>query len=178
MKIFLLSSAILLAVFLWAGSVYDINIELVASGQPVSLSSFAGKKVIITSFSADNPDTVQLRFLDSLQAADTSLQIIAVPAIDSSNTFSDQSIANLQDSLLLNFIITKSASVSKDAGSNQQALFHWLTNAAENGHFDADVTGPGQLFIISRSGILYSVLESNVPVAVLTSVLSQEPPLQ
>jgi glutathione peroxidase len=164
----------LLSIFSERDSIYDIDIQLVASGQPVSMYSFANKKILIATISSDNPDTVQLRFLDSLQTTDTSLNVVAVPLIAGNDGGSDRLIANLQNSMALDFIITKSARVKKNEGINQHSLFRWLTNVTGNGHFDTDVGGPGQLFIISRSGILYSVLENNVPLHILTIVLKQE----
>ena len=165
---------ILLSIFLGRDSIYDIDIQLVASGQPVSMYSFANKKILIATISSANPDTVQLRFLDSLQTADTSLSIIAVPVIAGKDGGNDRFIANLQSSMALDFIITKSARAKKNEGSNQHSLFRWLTNVTGNGHFDADAGGPGQLFVISRSGILYGVLEKNVPLHILTNTLKQE----
>ncbi|MEP7373202.1 MAG: hypothetical protein ABI675_07390 [Chitinophagaceae bacterium] len=172
----LFSSAILLLFFLGRESIYDINIQIVSSGQPVSMSSFANQKIIIATINAVNPDTVQLRYFDSLQTADKSLIIIAVPVVDSSGAGNDRQFAKLQKSMSLDFIITRPARVTKNAGAKQHALFRWLTNVTGNGHFDTDVRTPGQLFIISRSGILYSVLESNVPARILSGVLNQEPP--
>jgi glutathione peroxidase-family protein len=171
----LFPSAILLIFFLGQENIYDIDIQLVSSGQPIGMSSFAGKKIVIATIRAANPDTAQLRFFDSLQTADQSLVVIAVPVIDSSGVGNDRFIARLQNSLSLDFIITRSARVTKNAGNGQLSLFRWLTNATGNGHFDTDVRAPGQLFIISKNGILYSVLERNTPARVLFRTLSQEP---
>jgi len=170
----LFSTVILLSIFFGQDSVYDIDIQLVASGQPVSMYSFANKKILIATINSVNPDTVQFRFLDSLQAGDTSLIVIAVPVIAGNDAVNDRIIADLQNSMALDFIITKSTRVKKNEGTNQHSLFRWLTNVTGNGHFDTDVGGPGQFFIISRSGILYSVLENNVPPQILTDVLKQE----
>jgi len=165
---------ILLSIFYGQDSIYDIDIQLVASGQPVSMYSFANKKILIATISSINPDTLQLRFLDSLQTADASLSVIAVPVIAGNDAGNDRFIANLQNSMALDFIITKSARVKKSDGNNQHSLFRWLTNVTGNGHFDTDVGDPGQIFIISRRGILYSVFENNVPRHILTNTLKQE----
>jgi len=165
---------ILLASFLGRDSIYDMDIQLVGSGQPISMYSFANKKILIATISSTSPDTVQLRFLDSLQTSDTSLSIVAVPVLAGNNAVNDRFIAELQNRMALDFIITKSARVKKNEGTNQHSLFRWLTNVTGNGHFDADVGDPGQLFIVSRSGVLYSVLEKHVPLHILTNVLKQE----
>ena len=164
----------LLSIFFSLDNIYDLDIQLVASGQPVSMYSFANKKILIATISSDSPDTVLLRFLDSLQTADTSLKVMAVPVIAGNDAVNDRFIADLQNSMALDFIITKSARARKNEGANQHSLFRWLTNVTRNGHFDTDVGGPGQLFIISRSGILYSVLENNVPRQILNRVLKQD----
>jgi len=165
---------VLLSISFGRDSIYDIDIQLVASGQPISMNSFANKKILIATISGASPDTVQLRFLDSLQTTDSSLTVIAVPVIAGNDAGNDRFIANLQNSMALDFIITKSARVKKNEGSNQHSLFRWLTNVTGNGHFDTDVGDLGQIFIISRSGILYSVLEHNVPLHILTNTLKQE----
>jgi hypothetical protein len=41
-------------------------------------------------------------------------------------------------------------------------------------HFDADADTAGQLFIISKTGVLYSVLSPDVADDVLTQVLEQD----
>lgn len=173
MKLFILPVTILITIFWWQESIYNIEVEPVEGGSAFSLSLFAGKKIVITTISSANPDTVQLRFLDSLQNADTSLKVIAVPSIDLSEPGSDEAIANLKAGLSLSFTITRSAMVKKSAGSDQQPLLKWLTDVNENSHFDIDAEATGQLFIVSSTGILYSVLKSDVPAEVLTKVLNQ-----
>lgn len=176
MKLIFLTAIIVITNFSLQGNIYDIEVQPVEGGSPVSLSSFAGKKILFTTISSLNPDTTQLALLDSLQKSDSSLQVIAVPAADlGGGAGSDQVIKSLKADLSLGFMITQTAMVTKNSGTDQVAVFKWLTNVSENGHFDMDVNTKGQLFIVSRSGILYSVLESNVPANILSSVLNQEP---
>lgn len=173
MKFFILPAAALITVLWWQGSIYNIDVQPIEGGSPVSLSSFANKKIVITTIRSVNPDTAQLNFLDSLQRADTSLKVIAVPSTDIGGAGNDNTIAGLKAALSLGFIITRSARVQKNAGSDQYPLFKWLTHVNENGHFDMDANATGQLFVVSRNGILYSVLGSDVPAAILAQVLNQ-----
>lgn len=153
-------------------NIYNIQIESVA-GNNISMASYSNKKILITTISSVSPSVNQLQFLDSIQNADTSLRIIAVPAKDIDGVGNDMVIASLIDSLDLNIVVTKSAYVKKSAGNNQFPLFKWLTDVNENMHFNTDVESIGQFFIVSKNGILYSVLGNDVPPEIFNQVLSQ-----
>lgn len=174
MKTKILSAALLITVINWRSSIYDVQVEPVEGGNAISMSSYVNKKIVITVINAARPSVSQLLWLDSLQRANASLKIIAVPAIDLSDVVSDVSIAALKTGLSLDFVITRAANVKKSAGNNQHPLFKWLTHVSENAHFDRDVESTGQLFIVSRTGTLYSVLNDDVPVAMISRVLNQE----
>lgn len=167
-----LSACLFFIIVPYQSSIYDIPIESI-SGNNISMSSFANKKILITTFSSIMPNVSQLQYLDSLQNSNTSLIVIAVPANDFGGIGNDATLANLINSLSIDILILKSAYVKKNAGNNQQPLFKWLTNVNENNHFDVDVEAIGQMFIVSGNGILYSVLGENVPDTVLNQVLSQ-----
>lgn len=158
--------------FSFQSSIYDLQIESI-SGNNISMSSYANKKILITTISSVSPDIIQIEYLDSLQNSDSALRIIAVPAKDLGGSGNDAILALLADSLGIDITITKSAYVKKSAGSNQHPLFRWLTDVNENSHFDMDVEAIGQLFIVSRNGVLYSVLGNDVPVEILSQILSQ-----
>ena len=153
-------------------SIYNIEVQPINGGSAISLSTFAGKKIMVTIISSLNPDTTTLAFLDSLQQSDTELQVIAVPAADLGAAGNDQDIA-VRNALSTGFIITKSAMVSKSSGTDQMALFKWLTNVSQNRHFDIDANAHGQYFIVSKAGTLYSVLPANVPANILTRTLNE-----
>jgi glutathione peroxidase-family protein len=168
-----LSTIIALIIMLQQEIIYDFEVQPISGASAVSLSTFAGKKIIVTIISPLNPDTTTLAFLDSLQQSDTELQIIAVPAADLGAVGHDQDIAVLTNALSPGFIIIKSAMVSKSAGTGQMPLFKWLTNVSQNRHFDIDANAYGQYFIVSKAGTLYSVLPANVPADILTRTLSE-----
>jgi glutathione peroxidase len=173
MKRNLLLPVFFLMMFSWQSSVYNIQVQTI-DGNNVSLSSYQGKKIIAIEFKTVNPDSAQLRYLDSLQTGSSSIRVIAVPAIDFGGTVSEENLRNLRASLGLHFLITKPAAVKKTAGSGQHPLFKWLTHVNDNGHFDNEVEVPGQFFIIGTNGILYSLLRKETPHNVVSAVLSQQ----
>src|SRR5260221_9253247 len=140
-----------------ATSVYDIAIQPL-NGTMLSLSTFKGKKIVVIEFDANNYDKAQLLMLDSFQRSNAQIRVIAVPAKDFSPSTNSQRIVNLSRSLNLSFIMTQPALIKKASGSNQEALFRWLTHSSNNNHFDGDVDQPGQIYLINEKGILYGVL--------------------
>ncbi len=165
-------SALILTAFYVQSSIYDIQVEKL-DGNMISMAAYNNKKIIITAFSASNPNARQLQYLDSLQIVDSSIQIIGIPAFDLGGYSDTTKLIALSNSLSPKFVITKTGLVKKEAGNNQQALFNWLTHANENNHFDTDVDTVGQLFFVSKNGILYSILGNEVPQQILLEVLNQ-----
>jgi hypothetical protein len=45
----------------------------------------------------------------------------------------------------------------KAHGQNQHSLLNWLTHEKENKHFDMDLSGVGEMYLISEAETLYSV---------------------
>ena len=172
MKPYFLLLNFFLPLFFYQSSVYKIQVETI-DGTKVNLSSYQGKKIIITEFNAANPEISWLKKLDSLQSSDTSLRVIVVPANDLGGTGNDTKLASLLNSLSLKILMLKSAFVKKSSGINQHPLFKWLTNVNENTHFDVDVESAKQLFIVSKTGTLYGVLTNNTPGNVLPGVLNK-----
>jgi glutathione peroxidase-family protein len=160
--------------FLWLTptSIYNIQFKKLNGGN-VQMSEFTNKKIIIIPFNAANPELTRLHYLDSLQSIDASLQIIAVPATDFSGEGNNGALNTLSNSLSSKFVMTKQSAVKKEATIYQHVLFKWLTHVSENNHFDLDAAGVGQIFIVSQSGHLYSVLQNNVPNDILIQALNQ-----
>jgi len=169
---FFYSSILFLVLLLFQGSIYDVQIISVQNST-ISISSFANKKILITTINCENPNTAQLLFLDSLQNTDTSLRVIVVPALDFGGIEHDAALVSLSNTLGLDFTIIRSAFVKKAAGNNQHPLFRWLTDVNENWHFNTDVESIGQFFIVSKTGNLYSVLSNDVSREILNQVLNQ-----
>lgn len=155
------------------GSFYDIEI-MKPDGQKISMASFSNKKIIITAISTSNPDYGYLKYLNYLQSQNSSLVIIAVPAIDFGGEINYERVKGIRDSLPLNIIITQPGYIKKTKGNSQQILFKWLTRVEENSHFDTDVETTDQLYVISESGVLYAVLQKPVTSEVIEQVLKQQ----
>ncbi len=172
MKNIFLSALIFFAAGNYLSSIYDVQFNKL-NGDAVIMPAYSNKKIMITVFNSANPDAARLRYFDSLQNADASLQVIAVPATDLGGTGSNASLTTLRNMLSAKFIMTKSAKVKKAAGANQHALLKWLTALNENAHFDRDVEVAGQLFIISRTGVLYAVLGNDADDNLINTVLNQ-----
>lgn len=151
--------------------IYDVQLQTL-DGATFHLSSFKGKKILVTTFNPANPDISQLLYLDSLQRTYTGLRVIAVPAIDFSGAGNRSNLLTLKNSLNLRLVLSEQYNVKKTSGSNQHNLFKWLTRVSHNSHFDVDVETAGQVFIVNRNGVLYSVLGSGVPRSVISEVVS------
>lgn len=173
MKFQILFFSTVFALFASSGSIYDIQVSAI-DGNQVSLALYQGKKIIITAFDGAVPDVNQLVFLDSLQTANDSIVVIAVPATDFSGSKSLQELIGLRDSLNLHFLITMPSAVKKTSNTNQLQLFKFLTNANENGHFDEEVEEPDQLYFITSNGTLYSLLKKETPHNIINDVLHQQ----
>ncbi len=165
-------SAALLLLFSFENSIYELNVQDIKENM-ITMSAFKNKKILITTISTDT-DTGQLKWLDSLQKANTLLNVIVVPALDFGIIKNNNALADLTDSVKLNFLVTKPVYINKNMSAKQSPLFTWLTNAKNNEHFDINADAAGQFFIISKSGKLYSVLPPNVPAETLNQVLNQD----
>ena len=166
-------SVLLIPALLVTGGVYNISLPTI-DGNAITLANYQGKTIIATEFDAGNPDLKELTFLDSLQQNDTSVEVIAVPAIDFSGRVSLASIKKMRDTLGLKMVITLPSGVKRINRSGQNPLFEWLTNSKENSHFDVDISAPGQIFIINNTGTLYSQLTKDTPKQVVLDAIKQQ----
>lgn len=171
MKLFFCAAISFLLSFEHFNSFYDITLRNL-DDELISLSNYRGKKIVITSFNANAPDTSILRFIDSLDKVDTGMIVIAVPAIDSGGSDDPSIIKQLRDSLHLTLVLSHFAQIKRQPVGKQLHLFKWLTDVNENGHFNIDSPEEGQWFVLNRNGLLYSVLPKAVPNTVLIDVIN------
>jgi glutathione peroxidase len=164
--------AILLIAPFFDEGVYDFEIESADGKAVISLKSFAGKKMLITPMKQGTVDTAKISDLNLLQLKNPDLKVVLVPAIDLEDRKSDK-WSTIKDSLSLGIHINKPVFVQKFSGRKQHPLFAWLTHAKLNGHFNMDVEGTGQYFLISEKGELYAVLAGDTPAEVLNRALSE-----
>lgn len=126
----------------------------------INMSDYQNKHLVVVEFDASNPDRDVLQSLDSLYKTDTeNIKIIAVPCLDFGYPANIENMRKLLlDTLNLSFSITDTGFAKKKSTSNQHILMKWITTQSENGHVDNDITEAGQLFIISKKGLLYASL--------------------
>ena len=143
-------------------SIYSFTVVTI-EGEIKSLSSYQGKKLmIITLPTVINGFNESLLFsLDSLGDANESiLNIIAVPSYEDGFTLAQkEELRQWYRSFLdTGIVITDGMYTRKTSGSQQHALFHWLTHSLDNQQFDIDVAGPQTKFMVRSNGELFGVI--------------------
>lgn len=171
MKQNFLLAGIFCGLMVFQTSIYTVSIRSVNNVQ-VSMNTYQGKKIIVAVFNPAAPDIVLLHALDSLAMADNTVKVIAVPAKEL-GAVNNTSLVTLSQSFSSGFLMMKPGLVKKNAAANQDVLFKWLTNLPDNGHFDNDVMAAGQLFIVSKTGVLYSVLGAGTEMATVRQTVNQ-----
>jgi hypothetical protein len=121
--------------------------------------------------SANAAGLKMVRLLDSVQSANDSIRAIAIPTGDFNGVVSTQDLRDLKKNISI--VITKPLKVKRANGAQQHPLFAWLTQSSENSHFNMDVVGEGQLFIVSAKGTLYCVLPNNTPQKYINKAINQ-----
>ena len=170
----ILSTVFLLLVtsFRLADGFYGLSFTTV-DGAKVAMSTLAGKKVILFAINGSHPDLTTLRYVDSIGVQDQdSVAVLAFPALDLDSTATSPALSRMRDSLGLHLLIAQPVWVQKGAGAGQDPVFQWLTSISQNGHFNRDVEEEGQLFVVSRHGMLYSIVNRNMVHAILTNVIN------
>jgi glutathione peroxidase-family protein len=150
-------------------SFYDISFQSL-DGSLIKTSSYQGKKVIIGVVSANAAGIRLVKYLDSIQKADPSMQAIAIPTGEFDGSVKTQDLRDLKKNISI--LISQPLTVRK-TNSAQHPLFAWLTKSSENNHFNKDVSGEGQLFFISAKGTLYGVLPGGTPYKTINKVMNQ-----
>jgi glutathione peroxidase-family protein len=153
-----------------ATSFYDIKFETL-DGNVIKTNSYQGKKVVIAVLSADTAGVTLVKYLDSIQKANANIQVIAIPTGDFDGTINVQDLKNLKKNISI--VVTKPLKVKKANGYLQHPLFVWLTQAKENSHFEVDVEGEGQVFVVSGQGTLYAVVSKDTPKDILAAIINQ-----
>ena len=160
---------------LHAQTPYDLSFAGLRTGQTVTLSQYAGKKLLVVVINAAAPNTSQLRMLDSLYRQDSSsLTVLGMPADDFGEPLDDSLLYyTLSDSLGLACPLAKTGKAKKASEENQQVFLYWLTHASENFRFDQDITEAGRTYLLSETGSLYGLFASTVTAAELDTALHQ-----
>lgn len=164
-KIILFTISLFLSGSGWGQNIYGLSVKTI-EGNSKPLSVYQGKKILIITLPTQQNSSSDslLRSLDSLSIkyANT-LVIIAAPSYEDGYTQSNKNTLKQWYRNILNpsIIITDGLYSRKTTGNQQATLFRWLTDKDENGHFNNDVTGPGNKFIVWTDGELVAVLEAD-----------------
>ena len=149
-------------------------------GNNISISSFAGKKILIASCSAFTPELARLNVLNKLSKDSSAhLQIIIIPLLDIDSPASKLSVHSaLLDTAKFSFIVCMPVNGKKINAVSQAPLLRWLTNKSGNIHLDNDLQNSNQMFVVGENGILYAELfgVDDMSNGNLTTVLKSKPP--
>lgn len=138
---------------------HDFTVQSI-EGEEISLSQFAGKKILVVNTASKCGLTPQYADLQKLfeEFGGEDFVILGFPA----NNFlkqepgTNEEIATFcQANYGVSFPMMAKISVK---GEDQHPLYHWLTNKAENGVEDSEVSWNFQKFLIDEKGNLVKVL--------------------
>jgi glutathione peroxidase len=136
----------------------DIN------GNTVSMSAFAGKKVMVVNTASECGYTPQYKQLQELHEAykDKGLVILGFPCNDFGGQepgTGDEIEAFCQKNYGVTFPLMAKVSIKGDA---PHPVYRWLTNKSENGVMDASVKWNFHKFLIDEQGHLVKALGSGI----------------
>lgn len=161
-KSLLIVSFILLTGWIYTESIYTHSVTTI-EGVHKPLNVYQGKKILVMTLpiNRNSSNDSLLHSLDSLKSAhNSSLIIIATPSYEDGYTPARKdSLRQWYRSILsMDVIVTEGMYTRKTSGSQQHPLFKWLTDKSRNDHFDRDVTGPKNKFIVWTDGELVGAL--------------------
>lgn len=161
-KLILIVICFFVSVTSWAQNIYTYSVTSI-EGVNKPLNQYQGKKLLIVTLPVQQSSSNDslLHSLDSIRVAyNGSLQIIAVPAYEDGYTSAlKDSLKQWYRSILsMDIIVTEGLYTRKTSGAQQHPLLKWLTDKNRNNHFDIDVPGAGQKFIVWTNGELIGVL--------------------
>lgn len=135
-------------------SIYDIEINAL-NGKPLKLSNFKGKKILFVNVASKCGFTKQYTDLETLSTTyPEKLVVIGLPC----NQFGGQEPGNaseIQEFCELNYGVTFPLTEKIDVkGSNQHALYSWLTDKGLNGKKGSSVKWNFQKYLVDENGEL------------------------
>lgn len=158
---------------------YDIEFRGI-NRENIATKEYKGKKVIVYISDAINPDRTQLRLLDSMiSKRNASIALIVLPVTDFGGEPAEINAKKLwKDTLAFRFAVGKPGKAGKGNGQAQHPLLQWLTQKEKNGHYDSDITIPGEMFVVGENGVLYARLKRmpDLKSDFMTRILTQKAP--
>jgi glutathione peroxidase len=144
-------------------SVYNIPFELI-DGQPATLSSYRGKKIIVVNTASDCGYTAQYEALQSLYAQrKQDLVIVGFPANDfkKQEKGSNEEIASFcKKNYGVEFPLAMKTTVVKN--KEQHPLFSWLSDPDSNGWNSAPPSWNFSKYVLDEEGKLIAYCDPSV----------------
>lgn len=142
---------------------YAIAVKTLNGNSNLDLSAYKGKKILIVNTASKCGFTPQYKELQQLQDKfKDKLVIIGTPC----NQFGSQepgSKEEIETFCQVNYGVTFPLTEKLDVkGSNQHALYQWLTQKTKNGSLDATVSWNFNKFLLNENGHLVGYYPSTV----------------
>ena len=142
--------------------IYTIKIKSI-DNEDIDLSQFKGKKILFVNVASKCGYTPQYAELQKLhEAYQDNLVIIGIPCNQFMNQepgSNEEIVEFCQKNYGVSFLMTEKVDVK---GSNQHALYKWLTSKEMNGSTDSKVKWNFQKYLVNESGELVQMFSSNV----------------
>ena len=143
-------------------SIYTIKIKSIDS-EDIDLAQYKGKKILFVNVASKCGFTPQYTELQQLhEKYKDQLVIIGIPCNQFMNQepgSNDEIVEFCQKNYGVSFLMTEKVDVK---GSNQHALYKWLTSKEMNGSTDSKVKWNFQKYLVNESGELVEMFASNV----------------
>lgn len=142
--------------------IYNIKINSI-NKEKIDLSLFKGKKILFVNVASKCGFTSQYKGLQKLhETYKNQLVIIGIPCNQFMNQepgTSEEIVTFCQKNYGVSFLMTEKVNVK---GSDQHALYKWLTSKEINGRKDSKVNWNFQKYLVNESGELIEVFASSI----------------
>lgn len=143
-------------------NIYQFSLKGI-NGDPIELSQYKGKKILIVNVASACGYTPQYRQLQELyESYGDKVVVLGIP----SNDFGGQepgTEAEIADFCSSKFGVTFPMTVkTKVKGSDKHELYQWLTDKSKNGKLDTKVRWNFHKFLIDENGEIYKDFPSGV----------------
>jgi glutathione peroxidase-family protein len=128
----------------------------------VDMKNYQRMKIIVVTLDASNINSSYMLSLDTFyRKVIQKAVVIAVPVNDFGIPVEPSNLVRLIDSLHISYPVTM---ISKGKrGPGQHPLMTWITTTSTKNHFNMDLQRPGQMFLVSTTGVLYGELQAFAP---------------
>ncbi|MBR9920381.1 MAG: glutathione peroxidase [Bacteroidetes bacterium] len=140
-------------------SIHQFKVTDIKGGE-IDFKAFEGKKIIVVNVASECGFTPQYKQLQELyQTFSDKLVIVGFPA----NNFGGQEPGS--DDEIQHFCQTRFGvgfPMAAKIDVNEHPVYHWLTNASENGVLDSELSWNFQKYLLDEAGQLVKMIPSSV----------------